>query len=92
MPGPPNLAALVEVIGRALADEPELVRATEAQHRGIAVVELFMAPGDIGRVIGRQGRTAQAVRGLVSLAAEKTGRTPGSPIDEKGEAIRVTST
>jgi len=73
VPGTPNLAALVAVIGRALADEPELVRATEAQHRGIAVVELFMAPGDIGRVIGRQGRTAQAVRGLVSLAAEKTG-------------------
>ena len=75
-PGPagtPDLAALVTVIGRALADEPELVHATEAQHRGVAVVELFMAPGDIGRVIGRQGRTAQAVRGLVSLAAEKTG-------------------
>ena len=73
VPGTPNLAALVEVIGRALADEPELVHATEAQHRGVAVVELFMAPGDIGRVIGRQGRTAQAVRGLVSLAAEKIG-------------------
>ena len=71
--GVPRLAALVEVIGRALADEPELVRATEAQHRGVAVVELFMAPGDIGRVIGRQGRTAQAVRGLVSLAAERSG-------------------
>src|SRR4029453_14176204 len=52
---------------------PELVRATQAQHRGVAVVELFMAPGDIGRVIGRQGRTAQAVRGLVALAAEKIG-------------------
>lgn len=72
-PGGPRLAALVEVIGRALADEPELVRATEAQHRGVSVVELFMAPGDIGRVIGRQGRTAQAVRGLVSLAAERAG-------------------
>jgi predicted RNA-binding protein YlqC (UPF0109 family) len=71
--GAASLTALVEVIGRALADEPEQVHATEAQHRGIAVVELFMAPGDIGRVIGRQGRTAQAVRGLVSLAAEKTG-------------------
>lgn len=71
--GRPDLPALVTVIGRALADEPELVHATEAQHRGIAVVELFMAPGDIGRVIGRQGRTAQAVRGLVALAAEKIG-------------------
>jgi uncharacterized protein len=72
-PGTPRLAALVEVIGRALADDPDAVRATEAQHRGIAVVELFMAPGDIGRVIGRQGRTAQAVRGLVALAAERAG-------------------
>jgi predicted RNA-binding protein YlqC (UPF0109 family) len=71
--GAASLTTLVEVIGRALADEPELVRATEGHHRGIAVVELFMAPGDVGRVIGRQGRTAQAVRGLVSLAAEKTG-------------------
>ena len=49
----PRLAALVEVIGKALADEPEAVRATEAQHRGVAVVELFMAPGDIGRSRGR---------------------------------------
>ena len=71
--GTPRLAELVAVIGRALADEPDLVRATEAQHRGVAVVELFMAPGDIGRVIGRQGRTAQAVRGLVALAAERAG-------------------
>jgi predicted RNA-binding protein YlqC (UPF0109 family) len=69
----PRLAALVEVIGKALADEPDAVHATEAQHRGVSVVELFMAPGDIGRVIGRQGRTAQAVRGLVSLAAERVG-------------------
>ena len=73
MSAPPRFAELVEVIGRALADEPELVSATEAQHRGVAVVELFMAPGDIGRVIGRQGRTAQAVRGLVALAAERAG-------------------
>jgi uncharacterized protein len=71
--GPPQLTTLAEVIGRTLADEPELVRATEAQHRGITVVELFMAPGDIGRVIGRQGRTAQAIRTLVALAADRAG-------------------
>lgn len=69
----PDLPKLVEVIGRSLADDPDVVRATEGQHRGIAVVELFMAPGDIGRVIGRQGRTAQAVRSLVALAAERAG-------------------
>ena len=69
----PNLVELVATIGRTLADEPEQVRVTEAQHRGVTVVELFMAPGDIGRVIGRQGRTAQAVRTLVALAAERAG-------------------
>jgi predicted RNA-binding protein YlqC (UPF0109 family) len=69
----PNLVELVAAIGRTLADEPEQVRVTEAQHRGVTVVELFMAPGDIGRVIGRQGRTAQAVRTLVALAADRAG-------------------
>jgi predicted RNA-binding protein YlqC (UPF0109 family) len=67
------LTALVEAIGRTLADDPDTVRVTEAQHRGVAVVELFMAPGDIGRVIGRQGRTAQAIRTLAALAADKAG-------------------
>ncbi len=71
--GGPNLTALVEVIGRTLADDPEAVRVSEGQHRGVTVLELFMAPGDIGRVIGRQGRTAQAVRSLVALAADRAG-------------------
>ena len=69
----PNLVELVAAIGRTLADEPEQVRVTEAEHRGVTLVELFMAPGDIGRVIGRQGRTAQAVRTLVALAADRAG-------------------
>ena len=41
---------------------------------GQTLVELFMAPGDLGRVIGRQGRTAQAIRTLVSATAELEGR------------------
>ena len=64
---------VVEVVARALADRPEAVRVTERQGKGQAVVELQMAPGDLGRVIGRQGRTAAAVRTLVSLAAELDG-------------------
>ena len=64
---------VVEVVARALADQPDAVKVIESEHRGTTLVELFMAPGDIGRVIGRQGRTAQAVRGLVSLAAERAG-------------------
>jgi predicted RNA-binding protein YlqC (UPF0109 family) len=65
---------VVEVVARALADRPEQVRVVETEHRGQTVVELFMAPGDLGRVIGRQGRTAQAVRTLASAAAESEGR------------------
>jgi predicted RNA-binding protein YlqC (UPF0109 family) len=51
-------SAVVEVVARALADRPDGVRVTEREHRGQRLVELFMAPGDLGRVIGRQGRTA----------------------------------
>ena len=64
---------VVEVVARALADRPEAVRVTEREHKGQTLVELFMAPGDLGRVIGRQGRTATAMRTLVSATAELEG-------------------
>ena len=64
---------VVEVVARALADRPERVEVTERSHRGETLVELFMAPGDMGRVIGRQGRTAAAVRTLAATAAELEG-------------------
>jgi predicted RNA-binding protein YlqC (UPF0109 family) len=64
---------VVEVVAKALADHPEGVRVTESAHRGQTLLELFMAPGDLGRVIGRQGRTAAAVRTLVAAAAELEG-------------------
>jgi predicted RNA-binding protein YlqC (UPF0109 family) len=65
--------AVVEAIATALADRPDAVGVTEREWRGQSVVELTMAPGDMGRVIGRQGRTAQAVRTLANLAAEIDG-------------------
>ena len=64
---------VVEVVARALADRPDAVRVTERTARGATLVELFMAPGDLGRVIGRQGRTAAAMRTLVNAAAELEG-------------------
>ena len=64
---------VVEVVARALADRPDAVRAVEREHRGQMLVELFMAPGDLGRVIGRQGRTAAALRTLVAAAADLEG-------------------
>jgi predicted RNA-binding protein YlqC (UPF0109 family) len=64
---------VVEVVARALADRPDAVRVTEREHRGQGLVELFMGPGDLGRVIGRQGRTAAALRTLVAATADLEG-------------------
>lgn len=64
---------VVEVVARALAARPDEVLVTEADRRGTTIVELTMAPGELGRVIGRQGRTAAAVRTLAATAAELEG-------------------
>jgi predicted RNA-binding protein YlqC (UPF0109 family) len=65
---------VVEVVARALADRPNAVQVTEAEHRGVTVVELVMAPGELGRVIGRQGRIAAALRTLAAAAGEAEGK------------------
>ena len=64
---------VVEVVARTLADRPQAVRVSEREHKGQTLIELFMAPGDLGRVIGRQGRTAAALRTLVATAADLEG-------------------
>ena len=71
--GSTSLRGVVEVVARALVDHPDAVRVTESQRRGMTVLELTTAPGDMGKIIGRQGRTAAALRTLVALAAEKHG-------------------
>ncbi len=67
------LRAVVETVVRALVDNPGAVRVTETQRRGMTMLELATAPGDMGKVIGRQGRTVAALRTLVGLTAEKHG-------------------
>lgn len=68
------LRAVVEVVARALVDKPDSVRVTETERRGMTILELTTAPGDMGKIIGRQGRTAAALRTLVALTAEKHGK------------------
>jgi predicted RNA-binding protein YlqC (UPF0109 family) len=65
---------VVEVLARALTDRPDDVRVTVSEHRGTTLVELFLAPGETGKVIGRQGRTVAALRTLAGIAGEKEGR------------------
>jgi predicted RNA-binding protein YlqC (UPF0109 family) len=69
------VGAVVALIARALTDHPDQVRVVESQHRGTTLVELYVAPGELGRVIGKQGRTAAALRTLAATAAEKEGKT-----------------
>ncbi|MGE3509826.1 MAG: KH domain-containing protein [Vicinamibacterales bacterium] len=66
---------VVEVLARALTDHPDQVAVNESQHRGTTLVELYVAPGELGRVIGKQGRTAAALRTLAATAGEKEGKT-----------------
>jgi predicted RNA-binding protein YlqC (UPF0109 family) len=68
------LRAVVEVIAQALVDKPDSVRVTESERRGVTVLELTTAPGDMGKIIGRQGRTAAALRTLIAVTAEKHGK------------------
>jgi predicted RNA-binding protein YlqC (UPF0109 family) len=65
----------IEVLARALTDRPDEVHVTESQHQQTTLVELFVGPGDLGKVIGKQGRTAAALRTLASAAGEKDGKT-----------------
>jgi predicted RNA-binding protein YlqC (UPF0109 family) len=72
--GASPLRTVIEVIARALVDKPDSVRVAETERRGMTVLELTTAPGDLGKIIGRQGRTAAALRTLVALTAEKHGK------------------
>jgi predicted RNA-binding protein YlqC (UPF0109 family) len=67
--------AVVEVLARALTDRPDEVRVVETQHKMTTLVELYVGTGELGRVIGKQGRTAAALRTLAATAGEKEGKT-----------------
>jgi predicted RNA-binding protein YlqC (UPF0109 family) len=62
---------LVELIARALVDHPEHVVVTEVEDEQSLVLELRVAPDDLGKVIGKQGRTARSFRTLVGSAGRK---------------------
>lgn len=62
---------LVEVIARALVDNPDGVVVTERQEGKTTVLEVRVADGDMGNVIGKQGRIAKAIRSVVKAAATK---------------------
>lgn len=62
---------LVEVLAKALVDHPDEVVVTETEKDNATIVELRVSPTDMGKVIGKQGRIAKAIRSLVKAAASK---------------------
>ncbi|MBI4233074.1 MAG: KH domain-containing protein [Chloroflexi bacterium] len=64
---------LVEFVAKSIAHNPEAVKVTEQQQDGQTVIQLEVAPEDKGRIIGKQGRVAQAMRVLLRVAAVKQG-------------------
>ncbi|MCH5339280.1 MAG: KH domain-containing protein [Acetatifactor sp.] len=62
---------LVEVVAKALVDHPEEVVVTEKAEGKNVILELHVAPSDMGKVIGKQGRIAKAIRAVVKAASSK---------------------
>lgn len=62
---------LVEAIAKALVDHPEHVSVNSIEGEQVTVLELRVAPDDLGKVIGRQGRTAKSIRTLLGAAGMK---------------------
>lgn len=69
-----GIKELVEEIAKALVDSPEEVRVREVQGEQVTVLELRVAPSDLGKVIGKQGRTARSIRTLLGAAGMKLNR------------------
>ena len=68
------MKGLVELIAKALVDHPDQVRVNEVRGENTAVIELTVAKEDMGKIIGKQGRTAIAIRTLLSNVSTKTGK------------------
>lgn len=68
------MVELVESIAKSLVEHPEAVEVREVEGRTATVIELRVAPEDMGKVIGKQGRIAKAIRVVVKAAATKANK------------------
>jgi predicted RNA-binding protein YlqC (UPF0109 family) len=66
---------IVEYLARALVDEPDAVDVTEVAGERSMILQLRVAPDDMGKVIGKRGRTVKAIRSLVRAAGSRQGVT-----------------
>ena len=68
------MVEIVEYLARRLVDEPDAVRVQEVERDGDTIIELYVAKDDVGKVIGRQGRIARALRTLVRASGARDDR------------------
>jgi predicted RNA-binding protein YlqC (UPF0109 family) len=68
------LKELVEFVAKSLVDDADAVKIRMHDRDQATIIELEVAPNDLGKVIGRQGRTARAIRTLLTAAGQKTRR------------------
>jgi predicted RNA-binding protein YlqC (UPF0109 family) len=71
MSEPGDMRVLIEQIAKALVDDPAQVAVNQVEEGAESVLELTVGPNDMGRVIGKQGRTARAMRNLLGAASSK---------------------
>ncbi|MCJ7547153.1 MAG: KH domain-containing protein [Deltaproteobacteria bacterium] len=65
---------LIEYIAKALVDNPDAVKVTEIEGEKTSVIELSVAKEDLGKIIGKQGRTARSLRTILSAASAKNNK------------------
>lgn len=65
---------LVQYLARSLVSNPDAVKINESENNGIAVIELKVAKEDLGRIIGKQGRTAKSIRTLLNAVGARDNR------------------
>jgi predicted RNA-binding protein YlqC (UPF0109 family) len=68
------MKALIEYIAKALVDNPEQVSVSEVEGEKTTVIELRVAQTDLGKVIGKEGKTARAMRTILNAAGTKIGK------------------
>lgn len=69
-----DLKALIEYMAKALVDKPEAVSVRETDGEKTTIIELRVAQDDLGKVIGKQGRTARSMRTILTAAGTKLGK------------------
>ncbi len=74
MQGVVSVRDLVELIAKSLVDNPEMVEVKQIEGEKSVIIELRVAPDDMGKVIGKQGKIAKSIRVLAKAAAAKEGK------------------